>query len=540
MSNINLYKIDSRKKDEFLRNLNEKFDNENNVEITSKCKYGISVYIDGKDKTKNDPDWLWVLSNPKPFLNQPASLKAVIVIESETKEALYACTFGMAYFNVDKYCDTEFAFDFARRINFELVKTTTLTSPNSRKNKTVNAYLNYRDIEFNSGEAYAKIKAKTLLNFNGEKHEVTIEIGHSIKTKLMDNNFDEMVKFIELVEDTMKKPEIQKIPVFAKVSREEQIAELDKRLLHKIGENLNCISVSELEIIGVTEVFNDNDSKYEIKFNNCNMAVSDLNEDSIEKFIKDNAIDIERDFLKIKVVIYKNDMHFTYPIKKLIDYTDDEKKCILIKGEWFHYNDDYIQYLNDSMNDIEVEYISKYNFNNQMLEDYRAKKFEEEKGLEEFKNLSDEEIRKKINDKYYNERVFNLVMEENYGFKDFDRKNQNLKKDVKVEAMDLYKDNTMFAVKIGSKASKLNYVVDQSLLSLQLTKSGKLENVPEDVKRIGIWLIFDTKSTLKFTDGKPDLSRLNLLSLKNKLDEWKKEVRQKGYIPIVYVNLWEK
>ena len=106
----------------------------------------------------------------------------------------------------------------------------------------------------------------------------------------------------------MKKPEIQKIPVFAKVSREEQIAELDKRLLHKIGENLNCISVSELEIIGVTEVFNDNDSKYEIKFNNCNMAVSDLNEDSIEKFIKDNAIDIERDFLKIKVVIYKNDI----------------------------------------------------------------------------------------------------------------------------------------------------------------------------------------------------------------------------------------
>lgn len=52
MSNINLYKIDSRKKNEFLRNLKDKFDNENNVEINSKCKYGISVYIDGKDKTK--------------------------------------------------------------------------------------------------------------------------------------------------------------------------------------------------------------------------------------------------------------------------------------------------------------------------------------------------------------------------------------------------------------------------------------------------------------------------------------------------------
>lgn len=162
------------------------------------------------------------------------------------------------------------------------------------------------------------------------------------------------------------------------------------------------------------------------------------------------------------------------------------------------------------------------------------------KALKKYKDLPDEEIRKKINNKYYKERVFNLVMEEEHGFKDFDRKNQNLKKDVKVEAMDLYKDNTMFAVKIGSKASKLNYVIDQSLLSLQLTKSGKLENVPKHVTKIGIWLIFDTKSTLKFTDGKPDLSQLNLLSLKNKLDEWKKEVRQKGYIPIVYVNFWEK
>ncbi len=86
---------------------------------------------------------------------------------------------------MDKYCDTEFAFNFARRIKFKQVKTTTLTSPNSRKNKTVNVYLNYSEIAFDSGEAYAKIKAKTLIDYYGEKPEVTIEIGHSIKTKML-------------------------------------------------------------------------------------------------------------------------------------------------------------------------------------------------------------------------------------------------------------------------------------------------------------------------------------------------------------------
>lgn len=415
MSNINLYKIDSRKKDEFLRNLNEKYDNENNVEITSKCKYGISVYIDGKDKTKSNPDWLWVLSNPKPFLNQPASLKVVIVVESETKEALYVCTFGMAHFNVDKYCDTEFAFDFARRIKFGQVKTTTLTSPNSKKNKTVNAFLNYSEITYDSGEAYAKIKAKTLLNFNGKNHEVTIEVGHSIKTKLNDNNFDEMVKFIELVEETMKKPEIQKIPVFAKLKDKDEIKELDQRLLHEISENLDCVNVSELDVVGVTVVFNDNDSEYTLKLHRSEMKVSDLNKESVKKFIVDNNIDVERDFFNIKVIVKKNDYEFTDYMKRLIDYTDDEKKCILIKGEWYRYNDNYVEYLNDSVRDLEVVYDEKYNFHKHQFEDYRKQKMVEERDLEEYKDLTDEKFKKKIENKYYKERVFNNIMGEQYG-----------------------------------------------------------------------------------------------------------------------------
>lgn len=537
MSNINLYKIDSRKKEEFLWNLNEKFDNENNVEVTSKCKYGISVYIDGKDKTKSDPDWLWVLSNPKPFLNQPASLKVVIVIECETKEALYVCTFGMAHFNVDKYCDTEFAFDFARRIKFEQVKTTTLTSPNSKKNKTVNAYLNYSEIAYDSGEAYAKIKAKTLLDFNGEEHEITIEIGHSIKTKLMDDNFEEMIKFIELVEDTMKKPEIQKIPVFAKLRDKDVIKELDRRLLHEISENLDCVNVSELDVVGVTVVFNDNDSEYTLKLHRSEMKVSDLNKESVKKFIVDNNIDVERDFFNIKVIVKKNDHEFTDYMKKLIDYTDDEKKCILIKGEWYRYNDNYVEYLNDSVRDLEVVYNEKYNFHKHQLEDYRKLKMVEERNLDDNKGLTDTEFKNKIYRKYYKERVFNNIMGEQYGFENHDRSSTYLDSGEKIEIMDLYKDKTMFAVKIGSTSSKLNYVVNQSLDSFRLYHIGELKNVPE-IDTVAVWLIFDKEASSRIIKEHTDLSELKLLGLKNRLDEWKKEVRLAGKKPVVYVNKW--
>lgn len=103
--------------------------------------------------------------------------------------------------------------------------------------------------------------------------------------------------------------------------------------------------------------------------------------------------------------------------------------------------------------------------------------------------------------------------------------------------MDLYKDKTMFAVKIGSASSKLNYVVNQSLDSLRLYKIGELKNVPE-IDTVAVWLIFDKEASSRIIKEHTDLSELKLLGLKNRLDEWKKEVRLAGKKPVVYVNKW--
>ncbi len=40
-------------------------------------------------------------------------------------------------------------------------------------------------------------------------------------------------------------------------------------------------------------------------------------------------------------------------------------------------------------------------------------------------------------------------------------------------------------------------------------------------------------------NGKPDISSLKMMMLKNRLDGWKKEVRILGYTPVVYLNYWE-
>ena len=226
-------------------------------------------------------------------------------------------------------------------------------------------------------------------------------------------------------------------------------------------------------------------------------------------------------------------------MKKLIDYTDDEKKCILIKGEWYRYNDNYVEYLNDSVRDLEVVYNEKYNFHKHQFEDYKKQKMDEERNLEKYKDLTDAEFKDKINRKYYKERVFNNIMGEQYDFENHDRSSTYLDSGEKIEIMDLYKDKTMFAVKIGSTSSKLNYVVNQSLDSFRLYKIGEFKDVPE-IDTVVVWLIFDNEASSRIVKEHTDLSELKLLGLKNRLDEWKKEVRLAGKKPVVYVNKWIK
>ncbi len=162
MGQINLYKIDENKKDDFLNKLTEKFEfigeQDYNSMENEKIVYTVGTYVNIPEERK-PLEWQWILDEyDYEIEGVMASPRAVLVIEGGT--VTYAVTYGLSYFAVDKYCDIDFAFDFARRISFKQIKTTTLTAPNAQRNKMINVYLNYRELSFDSGESYAKIKAK--------------------------------------------------------------------------------------------------------------------------------------------------------------------------------------------------------------------------------------------------------------------------------------------------------------------------------------------------------------------------------------------
>ena len=155
-----------------------------------------------------------------------------------------------------------------------------------------------------------------------------------------------------------------------------------------------------------------------------------------------------------------------------------------------------------------------------------------------FVRVSEREIRKKIKDKYYAERVYNNVLSEKYGFENHDRSN-DVTNAGKIELMDLYKERSMCAVKIGNSSAKLSYVVEQSISSLKMYKHNLLPDMPE-IDNVVVWIVLKNHKHLPIIENKPDLSKLGMVMLKNRLDSWKKEVRLLGYKPIIYLNYWER
>lgn len=541
MGQVNLYKIDNTKKKEFKEKLCEKFEflgeqDYSLIDNTEKV-YTVGTYVNEPEKSLM-LEWQWILDEyeykPKETVT---SVRSILVIENI--ENMYAIAYGMSYFIIDKYCDIDFAFDFAKRIEFSQIKTTTLTAPNSQRNKMINVYLNYNDFSFDSGESYAKIKAKVKVDEKFTLHGEMMEIGHSIKTKLSENSVDCILKFIEYIEEVRCQKVLYKIPVFSQVRDENLIQELNQQLIEKMEENIECINISELDIIGATEIFNNNDTTFTLKYGRQAKTISELTKENILQFMEENHLSIKNDFLNIKVVSNKNDVPVcTDVMKRLLDYTDDEKRCLLLKGDWFSFNDDYVQYLQDSISELNVIYNPQYDFSSEKLAEYVERKYQEEKQLLEDEGLTSSEIKKKIKDKYYAERVYNNILSEQFSFENHDRESDETGTG-KIELMDLYKDKTMFAVKIGNSSAKLSYVVDQSIASMRMYKHHLLQDMPE-VEKIAVWIVLKRKTHLPEINGIPDINSLKMMALKNRLDSWKKEVRLLGFKPEVYVNYWDK
>lgn len=517
MANINIFRVDRDKVSELNSSLSIYNCIDKGNKTINNVEFEYELYK-SENEEKRKVSWEWIVNEFGEELDKIDSSPSGL-LRLNLNNNIYLLSFGHSFFFAEKHCDKDFGFDFAKRIKYEQIKTTTLVVPNSRRNKMVNTYNNYTELDYDSGESFIKIKTK-ILDMELLKYiSPVVEIGSSIKCNLKKEKIDSIISLLIEVENILEKKVINSIPLFNKVKNSRLIDILESSLVKNIDPKSLNVSLSELDIIGAIEIFNNSSDSYELRYKKHVRYIGELNINEIGLFIKDFNISSD-EVLSIKVKCCNDGNSYTKVLHDCIDYIDDDNKCLLCNGVWYQYNNDYIESINESLKKIKCIYDDCYDF----LESEYDRYFESKKKTNP----------KLTKNSLYKEKAFNMLREEKDGFTNYDRKNFVLDRH-KFEPMDLYKDGTMYAVKIGNSSSKLDYAVDQSLVSLKLYEKGELENMPV-IDTVGIWLLLERNEHIEDKNGQPDLSQLKMLALKARIVAWAREVLLSGKKPQIRIN----
>ena len=186
----------------------------------------------------------------------------------------------------------------------------------------------------------------------------------------------------------------------------------------------------------------------------------------------------------------------------------------------------------ESLDEILVIYNSSYDLNENVITEYRNRKYDEMHDGSSYRGMEEASIRNDIKRKFYDEYIFNLLREEE-GFELWDRKTVSVG-GPKIEICDLKKGDAIYSVKRGKSSSDLCYVVTQSEMAIEAFRH-KFVEMPKP-KKVVLWLIFQGTNHYPLRDGKLDWDAVGMLLLKTRIDCWKKKARQENMTPEIWIN----
>lgn len=421
-----------------------------------------------------------------------------LLISSE--KLCYFVSLGKTHFYIKEFCDLDFGLNLGERI----IDESNLKIKNSkffknRKSRTIITYHDGIEIDYDSGESLHFIKAKTI---NKNEWGSTACFGNSVLLNL-DIRPTDLPELIGKIEKLLLSEPILQIPKFVIIKDKEIISDLNKKLADEIllnSENLN-LEIDELSLSGVDFFFTE-DGIYSLFLKGKQKEkypIDKLDVENLYKFIKDKKISSQLEIENIMVDIQnENGQNHSKPIRNFIDYIDEKERNCLIDGEWYKFSQTFIDYIKKEVDKLLFDYEEKFDTFEYIIED-----------------------------------VFNKKRAEKDGFTNFDKQLTNLNGKFRVEKMDLYKENELFFVKIGTP-QKLSYVIDQANTTVDILQNndGKIEikNEKIDIKSICLWIILRRKTKII------KLSDINSLIFQIKLVNWKKKVLDAGYQAKIIVN----
>jgi uncharacterized protein (TIGR04141 family) len=475
---------------------------------------------------------LWWRETYKAFfkdgLSEPKNIfyfGLLLCVDIKNPEAIYAVSLGKSHFYLSKFIQPDFGISLAVRManeNAILLKKSRYFA--GIKRQDVASYANFQVNNYEPGESveHLKVKAANTAVW-GERN---IIFADSIQMDV-NKSPEEMVDIFNLIGASIGDKEIIRLPKLEKVEGD-LIAELDKLLFASLKNAEGKVKIDEFSTYGVAICFTFRDYDYRLsaKPDGENQSIraklgNSFDVGNIRDFLVNNpkVIDINT----VRVQFSSDDGgSFTKALKDILDLpvTHGNSNYFLRNGEWYKFNQTFIDYLKRSLKNIETIFGPELN-----EADFKAWKSEKERAI-----AANEPVDDKLT---YRESYFNKKLCADLGYRLLDRQLalirsiQEKRKNYKVEIADLYKDGELISVKISEASHELIYNIEQSKDAVELLIRKELE-FKDELKIAALWFVFE--------DDVKEISDINSIQFLLAIESWKKLVASFNLTPRIYIS----
>ncbi|WP_280262128.1 DUF6119 family protein [Nocardia abscessus] len=425
------------------------------------------------------------------------SQSAVYLFYSDV--SCYAIVHGFGRFHVAPFCDYDFGIELAKRIaNKDDVGETGAKRYEGSRRKERRSYRANTALDTPSGESVDFIGASIIDSKKGifgptGRFGVSAILSPRIKV-------DGIADMLSAIDVELAGPELFTLPGTVPITEPTEVGYFDSLLVKEItSENGETYFASRsFDLCGVDFTFG-RPGKFSIKhprkrsldfLDNHTLSMDDLRSYIQKAELTGNEI------LKIKITTVDDEGNCLpdIPLKNALDYIADADRVVLLNGKWRHFNQDYLAFLDDYVRSIETE-----------------------EPEDAFKIISTTET--EFNDSHQ-------VRYAGYKSADKDFSIAQIRARTPVEAWDLSRVNTVYAVKFGTP-QKLGYVCDQAENLLKLVgKRATTKDIP-GFERYCLWFGYAAKRL------PGNVADTNSVILKQKIESWARVCRDYRVTPVI-------
>lgn len=442
--------------------------------------YHIYVYFSDAPPTE-----IWWLEQYADYLGgvdkRNLIYSAAVIAKKDDDSSAYVIPLGKTHFYISDYVELSFGLELAESIaDNSQAKMKSLKSFGGRTSKSLVSYNSESSLIFSSCESaeYIKLKARDKDKWG----KSFIHFGTSVQINSSEVVPSDLGSLIGDIETALHHDGKHfRLPLMKEVDIA-QAGHLFEKLADKMLGQDQTIHFLDYEIYGVDFVFTQQTHvrlKYQRQYSD---NLPELHLENILEFAARHEIDLAQSVSQIRVqVLVDGDAKYTVPLIRLMEYHDDDSKCFLFRGKWFHFNQSFLDTLHTALANVVVE-----RFPMDFVEaEFKAWEAERQERV------------------HYRERFVLTKISDQLGYEIFDRSMDYQHagdKSYAIEVGDLYDDvnQKIVVAKIGSPRD-FSYAFDQAYAVLSNVVGGEYivnggQNIP--IKEVEVLLIFKTDRVL--------------------------------------------